>query len=116
MRRLTGKPERQADGSWAIGSDHLSNAESYEREKNRRTPIRVEIVDLPPSEWPMDYDSPDHERDDECRARSTSRKRSSASCVKLRLCSPRARQRRRRAVGSLLRSRPTIGGARNMVA
>ncbi|MAM37414.1 MAG: hypothetical protein CL949_02655, partial [Erythrobacter sp.] len=30
--------------------------------------------DLPPAEWPRDYDSLDHERDDECRARSTSRK------------------------------------------
>ena len=42
--------------------------------------------DLPPAEWPRDYDSLDHERDIKCRARSTSRKRSSASCVKLRLC------------------------------
>ncbi|WP_415643804.1 DEAD/DEAH box helicase family protein, partial [Sphingomonas antarctica] len=40
-------------------------------------------TDLPPAEWPRDYDSLDHERDDECRARSTSRKRLSGSCVKL---------------------------------
>ncbi|WP_162792282.1 hypothetical protein [Novosphingobium sp. P6W] len=43
-------------------------------------------TDLSPAEWPRDYDSLDHERGIECRARSTSRKRSSASCVKLRLC------------------------------
>ena len=32
------------------------------------------MLDLPASEWSLDYDSLDHERDEECRARSTSRK------------------------------------------
>src|SRR3546814_11832453 len=34
-------------------------------------------IDLPPAEWARDYDSLDHERDIECRARSTSRDRKS---------------------------------------
>ncbi|WP_415644350.1 IS6 family transposase, partial [Sphingomonas antarctica] len=49
-----------------------------------RAAMKVLGNDLPPAEWPRDYDSLDHERDDECRARSTSRKRLSGSCVKLR--------------------------------
>ncbi|MFS0851311.1 helix-turn-helix domain-containing protein [Novosphingobium panipatense] len=72
--------------------------------------------DLPPAEWPRDYDSLDHERDDECRARSTSRKRLSASCVKLRLCWRREPRQQRRAAGSQSASRHTIAGARNMAA
>jgi GAF domain-containing protein len=32
-------------------------------------------IELPPSEWSIDYDSLDHEGDDACRARNTSRKR-----------------------------------------
>jgi hypothetical protein len=57
--------------------------------------------DLPPSEWSIDYDSLDHERDDECRARSTSRKRLLASCVKLRSCWRRADRRLKPAAGSV---------------
>ncbi|ALJ16347.1 hypothetical protein LH19_26455 (plasmid) [Sphingopyxis macrogoltabida] len=72
--------------------------------------------DLPPAEWPRDYDSLDHERDIECRARSTSRKRSSASCVKLRLCWRRERARLKPVAGSRSASRPIIGGARSMAA
>ncbi|WP_353745398.1 nucleotide sugar dehydrogenase [Sphingobium sp.] len=72
--------------------------------------------DLPPPEWPRDYDSLDHERDDECRARSTSRKKLSASCVKLRLFWRREPRQQRRAAGSQSASRHTIAGARNMVA
>ncbi|WP_294278947.1 hypothetical protein, partial [uncultured Sphingomonas sp.] len=42
--------------------------------------------ELPPSEWSIDYDSLDQGRDEECLRRSTSRRRSSASCVRLRSC------------------------------
>ncbi|KKC23751.1 hypothetical protein WP12_23145, partial [Sphingomonas sp. SRS2] len=43
-------------------------------------------IDLPPSEWSKIDDILDDEGDKECRARSIARKRSLASCVKLRLC------------------------------
>ena len=72
------------------------------------------LTDLPPAEWPRDYDSLDRERDIECRARSTSRKRSSASCVKLRSCWRRGLRPPKPAVGSGSASRPIIAGARNM--
>ena len=73
-------------------------------------------IDLPPSEWPRDYDSLDHERDDECQARSTSRKRLSASCVKLRLCWRRGHQLPKPVAGSRSASRLITVGARNMAA
>jgi len=41
MRRAIGKPDRQPDGTWVIGQDHLENAERYEREKAQRTPVRI---------------------------------------------------------------------------
>ncbi len=72
------------------------------------------MTDLPPAEWPRGYDSLDHERDIECRARSTSRKRLSASYVKLRSCWRRGHRPQRRAGGSRSVSKPTIAGARNM--
>lgn len=80
----------------------------------RRLAKDWEATDLPPAEWSRDYDSLDHERDDECRARSTSRKRLSASCVKLRLCWHRERARPKPAAGSRSASRPIIAGGRNM--
>ncbi len=75
---------------------------------------RGKPADLPPAEWPRDYDSLDHGRDIECRARSTSRKRLSASYVKLRLCWRRERVRLKPAAGSRSASRLIIAGARNM--
>ncbi|MES1974568.1 MAG: cytochrome c [Sphingomonas sp.] len=71
--------------------------------------------ELPPSEWSIDYDSLDRGRDDECLRRSTSPRRSSGSCVRLRSCWARAARPRRRAGGSRSASRLTIAGARNMV-
>jgi len=69
--------------------------------------IARDARDLPPAEWPRDYDSLDHERDDEWRARSTSRKRLLASCVKLRSCWRRGPRQQRRADGSRSASRQT---------
>ena len=56
MRRLTGKPERQPDGSWTIGPDHLANAERYEREKSWRVPVRVETLSTRPLEQLPSHD------------------------------------------------------------
>lgn len=50
MRRMTGKPDRQPDGSWLIGQDHLANAERYEREKSQRQPVRIETLSTKPLE------------------------------------------------------------------
>ncbi len=50
MRRLIAAPERQPDGSWVIGPDHLADAERYEREKSRRLPVRIEILSVRPLE------------------------------------------------------------------
>jgi type IV secretory pathway VirD2 relaxase len=56
MRRLTGKPERQPDGSWVIGQDHFADAERYEREKSRRLPIRIETLSVRPLEHLPSHD------------------------------------------------------------
>lgn len=50
MRRLIGTPDRQPDGSWVIGPDHLADAERYEREKSRRLPVRIETLSVRPLE------------------------------------------------------------------
>ena len=50
MRRMTGKPDRQPDGSWLIGQDHLADAERYEREKSQRQPVRIETLSARPLE------------------------------------------------------------------
>jgi len=50
MRRLIGTPERQPDGSWVIGSDHLADAQRYEREKSHRLPVRIETLSVRPLE------------------------------------------------------------------
>ena len=50
MRRLIGVPDRQADGSWVIGQDHLADAERYERERSRRLPVRIETLSVRPLE------------------------------------------------------------------
>jgi hypothetical protein len=70
-------------------------------------------TDLPPSEWPNFYFRIGHEGGMEWRG-STSRKRSSASCVKRRSCWRRAGRWQMHAGGSALRSRATTAGARNM--
>jgi type IV secretory pathway VirD2 relaxase len=50
MRRLIGAPDRQSDGSWAIGQDHLADVERFEREKSRRLPVRIETLSARPLE------------------------------------------------------------------
>ncbi|MFB0872146.1 relaxase/mobilization nuclease RlxS [Sphingobium sp. sgz301304] len=50
MRRTIGKPERQPDGSWVIGQDHLADAERYEREKTSRLPVQIETLSTRPLE------------------------------------------------------------------
>lgn len=50
MRRLIDAPERQHDGSWAIGQNHLADAERFEREKSRRLPVRIETLSVGPLE------------------------------------------------------------------
>jgi hypothetical protein len=50
MRRMIGKPERQPDGVWLLGQDHLTDAEHYEREKSRRVPVRIETLSHRPLE------------------------------------------------------------------
>ena len=56
MRRMTGRPDRQPDGSWVIGEDHLAHAERYEREKSQRQPVRVETLSTRPLEQLPDHD------------------------------------------------------------
>ncbi|WP_443478918.1 SOS response-associated peptidase [Novosphingobium aerophilum] len=72
-------------------------------------------VDLPPSEWPKICFRFGHEGGLEWRG-STSRKRSSASCVKRRSCWRRAERWRMRVAGSASPSRATTAGARSMAA
>ncbi|MDQ4419034.1 relaxase/mobilization nuclease RlxS [Sphingobium sp. DEHP117] len=50
IRRTIGKPERQPDGVWVIGQDHLADAERYEREKSRRVPVCIETLSHRPLE------------------------------------------------------------------
>jgi len=56
MRRLIGTPERQPDGSWVVGQDHLADVERYEREKSRRRPIRIETLSVRPLEQLATHD------------------------------------------------------------
>lgn len=82
-------------------------------------PDRAEIkryFELPPSGWSIDYDSLDQGRDEECLRRSTSRRRSSASCVRLRSFWARAERLPRHVGASQSASRPITAGARNMAA
>ena len=44
IRRGAGGPERQADGSWTIGEDHLARAVDYEARRLRHEPVRVEML------------------------------------------------------------------------
>lgn len=70
-------------------------------------------IDLPPSEWSKISVILDHEGVWKW-VRGTSRKRSSASCGKLRSCWRRAGRQRMRVGGSRLPSKPIIAGARSM--
>ena len=77
------------------------------------TAFGSERLDLPPSEWSIDYFSVDPEGERKW-ARDTGLRRLSASCVKQRSCWRRAERRGMRVVGSRSLSRRIIAGARNM--
>lgn len=44
MRRAGAGPERQADGSWTIPSDHLARAEDFAQRQQRDRPIALSIL------------------------------------------------------------------------
>jgi type IV secretory pathway VirD2 relaxase len=44
MRRLAGAAERESDGTWKIGSDHLERAAAFERGQSRKAPVIVETL------------------------------------------------------------------------
>jgi type IV secretory pathway VirD2 relaxase len=44
IRRLTGGAEREPDGSWKIGPDHLDRATAYEARLARDRPVSVETI------------------------------------------------------------------------
>ncbi|MEV5022732.1 relaxase/mobilization nuclease and DUF3363 domain-containing protein [Sphingobium sp. LMA1-1-1.1] len=48
IRKVTGKPEREADGTWKIGPDHLDTVRAYEQRKLRAEPVKVEILSAAP--------------------------------------------------------------------
>ncbi|CAN5318767.1 relaxase/mobilization nuclease RlxS [soil metagenome] len=50
MRRLTGGVEREADGSWAIGDDHLARAAAHEARVARDRPVTIETLSHIPIE------------------------------------------------------------------
>lgn len=50
VRRLTGGVEREADGSWAIGDDHLTRAAAYEARVARDRPVTIEMLSSAPLE------------------------------------------------------------------
>ncbi|AJR23108.1 relaxase/mobilization nuclease RlxS [Sphingobium sp. YBL2] len=48
IRKTTGKPEREADGTWRIGPDHLDTVRAYEQRKLRTEPVKVEMLSTEP--------------------------------------------------------------------
>lgn len=56
MRRAIGRPERERDGTWLPGSDHIATAEAYERHRSGRTPVEIETVSRLPLEQLPSYD------------------------------------------------------------
>jgi hypothetical protein len=44
MRRLGNLVNRESDGTWAIGADHLDRARVYEQAQSRRSPVIVETL------------------------------------------------------------------------
>ena len=100
-----------------MDESHRYRATAGMRAINELKPILgLELTELPPSEWSIDYESLDQGRDDECLPRSTRERRSLGSCARLRSCWARAAARPRLAGASRSANRPTIAGARNMAA
>jgi type IV secretory pathway VirD2 relaxase len=50
MRRLMREPERDAGGTWTIGSDHLDKVAAYERRQVIDRPVTVEVLSAIPIE------------------------------------------------------------------
>ena len=48
MRRLGGQVERETDGSWKIGPDHLERAAVFERSQAQLSPVTVETLSMVP--------------------------------------------------------------------
>lgn len=48
MRRQAQLVEREPDGTWVIGPDHLDRALSFERQQTRRFPVRIEMLSVLP--------------------------------------------------------------------
>lgn len=48
MRRAGAGPERNADGSWTIGVDHLDQAFAYEARRLRQRPVEIETLSALP--------------------------------------------------------------------
>ncbi len=50
IRRFSGGPERQGDGSWRIGPDHLDRVNVYEERSARARPVSVTMLSALPLE------------------------------------------------------------------
>lgn len=50
MRRLAGTVEREKDGTWIIGADHMEKVEAFERQLARSAPVVVETLSILPLE------------------------------------------------------------------
>ncbi|MEV4932921.1 relaxase/mobilization nuclease and DUF3363 domain-containing protein [Sphingobium sp. LMA1-1-1.1] len=48
IRKATGKPEREADGTWNIGPDHLDTVRAHEQRKLRAEPVKIEMLSSAP--------------------------------------------------------------------
>jgi hypothetical protein len=112
-------PYNTGEKDWVYNDHYIDKNDRYRHSTwleflYRRLTLARDL-DLPPSEWPNFYFRIGHEGGMEWRG-NTSRKRSSASCVKLRSCWRRVGRWRMRVVGSASPSRATTAGARNMVA
>jgi hypothetical protein len=53
MRRLGGQNNREADGSWKIGPDHLERAAAFERSQAQLSPVAVETLSTVPLQRQM---------------------------------------------------------------
>jgi hypothetical protein len=48
IRKAIGKPEREPNGTWKIGPDHLDTVRAYEQRKLRAEPVKVEMLSAAP--------------------------------------------------------------------
>jgi type IV secretory pathway VirD2 relaxase len=50
IRRIVGGVERQPDGTWLIGTDHLDRVAEYERARTRTAPVVIQVL----SAWSLE--------------------------------------------------------------